>query len=236
MTPSVARSHPPGRRLSRGGQDRVASRNSMYMRRVYLFLFISLLSAESALSQVRLGVTGGWDLIDASLDGDVRDKLSASNTNGFSVGPMLEVKGFVLPVGLDVSVLYSKKDITLNEQTEKARFIVVPLNAKFIIGALGVFGVYFATGPQWSFELGNDDLFSQLEDWERSRALFKLTESQFSWNFGAGFRLLRHFQVGYTYNIGLGRIGEFNYFDAWHKVITGELNSKYHQISVAYLF
>lgn len=206
------------------------------MRKIFILILISFLGFSSSVAQVKFGIKGGLDIINFSLEGNIQDNLSASNTKGGFIGPMIDIKSPLLPFGLDLSVLYNQEELKLNDVTEKTQYIVVPLNAKLVFGLGDVMGVFLSTGPQLSFNIGKEDLFEQLTDWENTKTKFELAKSQFSWNVGGGFRLLDHLQVEYTYCIGIGNTGEFDYVDTRQKAIEGELKNKSHQISVAYLF
>ena len=62
-----------------------------------------------------------------------------------------------------------------------------------------------------------------------------MKSSTFSWNVGAGVKLINHIQVGYNYNIGIGKTAELNGEGDYLKG-AGKMKNNSHQISVAYLF
>lgn len=204
------------------------------MKKIYLASVLVLLSVNVSLAQVKFGIKGGLDLANVTLDGNVTSNLSADNTTGFFIGPTLDFKIPILQLGVDASLMYNQKKIDVNGESESAHYVNIPINAKMAFGLGDIVGVYVATGPQFAFCIG-DDTFN-FKDIEGTAANFALSKSQFSWNIGAGVKLLKHLQVGYNYNIAFGSTGDFDYKDAAGKAVKGELNNNSHQVTVAYLF
>ena len=65
---------------------------------------------------------------------------------------------------------------------EKMQFIDIPINLKYTLGLGSMAGIYFATGPQFSFNVGDKKLFDS--------ETYKMKSSNFSWNVGAGVKLI----------------------------------------------
>ncbi len=191
------------------------------------------LIAVPAQAKVRLGVKGGLNVQKASFSTDM---FNSSNRAGFFVGATLDVP-LVLGLGLDVSALYDQKNIAtevedengvIEEYSKTLNYIDVPVNLKYTIGIGSFAGIYVATGPQFAFHLGNSNI------WENS---YSLKNSQFSWNVGAGVKILSHLQLGYTYNIGIGKTAELNESSVLDAFKTGDMdNANSHMISLTYLF
>ena len=66
---------------------------------------------------------------------------------------------------------------------------------------------------------------------------YKLKNTNLSLNLGAGIRLLSHLELGFCYNIALGKTGEFEAYDLIGVAYnTGNGKSNAWQISAAYYF
>ena len=64
---------------------------------------------------------------------------------------------------------------------------------------------------------------------------YKMKDSNLSLNLGAGVRLVKHLEIGFNYNIALGKTGEFNVV-AGAKNLVGNGKANSWQISAAYYF
>ena len=90
-------------------------------------------------------------------------------------------------------------------------------------------GIYVAAGPQFGFNIGDKKFsFSNAND-------YKMKDSNLSLNLGAGIRLVSHLEIGFNYNIALGKTGEFNEVDG-AKNLVGNGKANAWQISAAYYF
>ena len=63
---------------------------------------------------------------------------------------------------------------------------------------------------------------------------FQLKKSQFSWNIGLGIMFLKHFEVGATYNLSIGKTGEIK--NMTKEEIEDAPKQKSWAISAAYYF
>ena len=158
-------------------------------------------------AQVKLGVKGGLNISDMSIDKKVFD---SSNQTGFFIGPTLKVSLPLTGLGVDIAALYDQR------------------SAKVGIGLGSLASVYFAAGPQFGFNVGDKDkkIFDE--------ATWQLKKSTFSINLGAGVSLIKHIEVGANYNIACGKTGEVTFTDGVKHVIKGR-NSAW-QIYAAYYF
>lgn len=201
-----------------------------------LAVVAALIIAAPAQAQVQFGIKAGLNISKMKFDKDVID---TNNRTGFFVGPMAEVTLPIVGLGLDGAILYDQKGIEVAAEgengeeiskSETLHYIDVPVNLKYSIGLGSMASVFFATGPQFSYNIGGKKIFNNS---------YSLKSSEFSWNVGAGAKLAGHLQVGYNYNIGLGATADVNEKSplgfAW-KGVTGKLKNNTHQISVAYLF
>lgn len=201
-------------------------------------LVAAFMLAIPAQAQFKFGVKAGLNVSKASLDKEV---ISADNRTGFFVGPMVEFTVPLVGIGVDAALLYDNKSIKASgevagqtvSETETLHYIDIPVNLKYTIGLGSLASVYGATGPQFSYNLTGKNVFGDLGG-------YALNKSEFSWNVGAGVKLLGHLQVGYNYNIALGNTAEVKddggVNTAFNYLIGKKVKNNTHQISVAYIF
>ncbi|MBO5750527.1 MAG: porin family protein [Bacteroidaceae bacterium] len=190
-------------------------------------LAAAFMFAVPAQAQLKFGVKAGLNVSKASLDKGV---LSADNRTGFFVGPMAEFTLPIVGLGVDAALLYDNKSVKVGAEGETSsstlHYIDIPINVKYTIGLGSLASVYGATGPQFSYNIGGKSILD---------GSYALNDSDFSWNIGAGVKLLGHLQVGYNYNIALGKTAEVK-DDTAIDIIGKSFKNNTHQISVAYMF
>lgn len=190
-------------------------------------LAVAFMFAVPAQAQLKFGVKAGLNVSKASLDKGV---LSADNRTGFFVGPMAEFTLPIVGLGVDAALLYDNKSVKVGAEGETSsstlHYIDIPINVKYTIGLGSLASVYGATGPQFSYNIGGKSILD---------GSYALNDSDFSWNIGAGVKLLGHLQVGYNYNIALGKTAEVK-DDTAIDIIGKSFKNNTHQISVAYMF
>lgn len=196
-----------------------------------IMVAVAMFMATPANAQFKFGVKAGLNVSKVSFDKDVTKNAIESRT-GFFVGPMAEFTVPIIGLGADVAVLYDNKGVEVDGVSETLQYIDIPINVKYSIGLGSIAGVYVATGPQFSYNIGGKKIFDNS---------YSLKSSEFSWNVGAGVKLLGHLQIGYNYNIGIGKTGEMDSalgetVGVVGKFINGDVKNNTHQISVAYLF
>lgn len=187
----------------------------------------------TAQAQFKFGLKGGLNVSSVRLNSSVFD---GSNRAGFHVGPTLE---FTLPLGwlgLEISALYDTYKVAMegvdefNNPTKSSstlRYVDVPLNVNAGFG-LGSFAkIFISTGPQIAFSLGD----SKILDYK-----YDLKNSLFSWNAGLNVRLFKHYQVGYTYNVGIGNTAELSAKDVNPLKLSEKLKNSTHKITLSYYF
>ena len=192
-----------------------------------IFLVVAALCvAAPSYAQLQWGVRGGLNLAKASFSGS---DFKSDNFTGFFIGPTAEFTIPLIGLGVDGSLLFSQTGIKAEGETLKRQSIEIPVNLKYNIGLGSMLGVYIAAGPQFGFGL-NDD---KVDYGDGSR--FACKNSNLSLNVGAGVKLLRHLQVGATYNIPLGKTAEVEgVAEAADMAFSAKL--KTWQVSVAYMF
>jgi hypothetical protein len=211
------------------------------MKKLVVVLMMALLMISPANAQVRLGIKGGMNLSKLTFDKDV---VSSNNRAGFFVGPIFYVDLPFLPgFGFDLAAIYDRKGTTMTavideqkyEKKGYVQFLDVPIDINYKISFTRGFAIYGSTGPQFSFNLKQDD-FKTIVD---QRANYKIKDSNFSWNVGFGMEIIRHFRLGYNYNIALGDWAEVKE-DLTETVYQGLKNDKMkgssHQVYLVYIF
>ena len=186
-------------------------------------LAAAFMFAVPAQAQLKFGVKAGLNVSKVSISGA---DLDSDNRTGFFVGPMAEFTLPVIGLGVDAALLYDNKSVKVDSESKSLHYIDIPINVKYTIGLGSLASVYGATGPQFSYNIGGKSILD---------GSYALNDSDFSWNIGAGVKLLGHLQVGYNYNIALGKTAEVKDANAIDFVGKSFKNNT-HQISVAYMF
>ena len=147
---------------------------------------------------VKFGVKGGLDLQNMKFDNSV---FNTDNKLGWFVGPTLQISLPIGGLGVDIAGLYNQKKYEVNGESIKQQNILVPVNARLNLGIGSTAGLYVAAGPQFSFNIGDDEFTWKKENVENT---FQLKKSAFSVNLGAGIYFSSNLEIGFAYNIALG--------------------------------
>lgn len=168
------------------------------MRKLFtaIVMAVALLTAIPSQAQIKFGVKGGLNVTKMSVSSDV---YSADNNNGFFIGPTVKFTLPIVGLGIDAAALYDQRKgslVSKNNTSEDVKFksINVPVNLRWNIGLGSLAGIYLAAGPQFGFALGD---FS--DAWDSN--FYKKENMNVSINLGAGLSLLKHLELGFTYNI-----------------------------------
>lgn len=207
----------------------------------------ALAFAMPSQAQIKFGVKAGLNVNSFSVK-NLPMAVDKKNRNGFFAGVTADVTIPLAGLGADVSLLYDNRciglggydleidddEVTTGEyvKTHKTfHYISMPINVKYTYGFSSLASVYLATGPQFSWNIGDRHwtLGELDEGWE-------LKKSALSWNVGCGATVLSHVRVGYNYNIALGNTAETTVWNVSGKAIKGKLKNNTHQISLTYLF
>lgn len=194
----------------------------------------ALAFAMPSQAQIQFGVKAGLNVDNVSFN-NVKTNLDSKNRTGFFAGVTADVTIPLAGVGADIALLYDNKVIGLSDGTNEANktlhYISMPINAKYTVGLSSLASVYVATGPQFSWNVGDRSWKPATikEGWE-------LKSSEFSWNIGCGVTALSHLRVGYNYNIAIGKTAEFDAATTALNGVKGKLKNNTHQISLTYLF
>ena len=186
----------------------------------------ALLVAIPAKAGLNFGIKGGYNITNFSFSEDV---IAKDNQQGFFIGPSLKIGIPVLPIGFEIAALYDQRDAKLEGEKISQKSINIPINVRYELGLGDMAGIYVAAGPQFGFNIGDKKFsFSNAND-------YNMKDSNLSLNLGAGIRLVSHLEIGFNYNIALGKTGEFNEVDGVKNLVgNGKANSW--QISAAYYF
>ena len=204
-------------------------------------------------AQIKFGVKAGLNVNSFSVK-NLPVNLDKKNRNGFFAGVTADVTVPIVGLGADISLLYDNRcigmggyegyDLDTNtpegdyiESHKTFHYVSLPINAKYTVGLSSLASVYVATGPQFSWNIGDRHWragsIDDVEDWQEG---WELKSSQFSWNVGCGATVLSHVRIGYNYNIALGNTAEMTVWSAGKDAIKGKLKNNTHQISLTYLF
>jgi len=173
---------------------------------VVLILFVSLININTATSQIRFGLKGGFDVSSNRINKDI---LNASNRLGFQIGGTMEVMAPLVGWGGELSVLYGRQqynikgvkdgDLDSNVDLTDYNYLRVPLNLKKKFSVVGLFGVFIAVGPYVEFKLSGGDL----EENGNVIDQYKAKSFGAGINAGAGIELINHLELGMYYRKAL---------------------------------
>ena len=194
----------------------------------------ALAFAMPSQAQIKFGIKGGLNVDNINLK-HAQANVSAKNRTRFFAGVTADVTIPLAGLGADIAVLYDNKVVGISDGTTEANktlhYIDLPINAKYTVGFSSLVSAYIATGPQFSWNVGDRSWkpANINQDWE-------LKKSEFSWNVGCGVTALSHVRVGYNYNIALGKTAEITPLGIGTSAVKGKLKNNTHQISLTYLF
>ena len=202
-----------------------------------MMLFAAIVVVQPAQAQsVNFGVKGGMNNNEMKFDKSVFD---SENRFGFFIGPTLKVALPLGGLGVDIAALYDQREAKVNDETIKQKSILVPLNARLNLGIGSSAGVYVAAGPQFGFNIGDDEYSWKSLDESKANAenTFQLKKSNFSVNLGAGFYVSKHLEFGFTYNIAMGKTADATFKSAVETAThEDDTKAKAWTISAAYYF
>jgi hypothetical protein len=190
---------------------------------VSLVLLLTAMTLSLQAQGVKFGLKGGLNISKMSLNKDV---IKSDNQTGFYVGPTVKIS-LPLSFGLDIAALYDQRSADVetgtsapsgSSQTTPAtgtekitqKTLNIPVNLRYNIGLGGSAGIYLAAGPQFGFPVGDKVYNTKVGE-------YRLKDANLSINFGAGVYLLKHLEIGFTYNLAAGKSGEFS---GWNDVDT----------------
>ena len=194
-------------------------------------LVATLFLAIPANAQFKFGPKVGMNISSLSLGGDLSDNFKSSNVTSFTGGLMAEFMVPVIGVGVDASVMYTRKGSTLKElttgtsQDQHVDYVEIPINLKYkfslpVVGS--ILSPFVYAGPSFAFRVG-DNFKEQFKEKSFDTAI----------NVGLGLELFNHLQIAGQYGWGLGSAMEVKN-DLPDSVMKGK--SRALTITAAYLF
>lgn len=205
-------------------------------KKAFLTLLVAILGFGAASAQIRFGVKAGLNLNTFHLNSEWKKSFDKDNQCGFTVGPMMEFQVPVIGLAFDVSAMYTRMNSEIdkdqNDYDLAKNFIELPINIKYKF-SLPVIGEYFTpyllTGPSFAFRLDKN---------KKNPVDFINTKStQYTWNFGIGFQIVKHLQIQGSYGLGINNIvkvvDKLGVVDA---PAIDKLKNNYWTITAAYLF
>ena len=204
------------------------------MKKFFVLMVVMAVTAVMPASAqgVKIGVKGGLNNTQMKFDKSVFD---AENRFGWFAGPVVKIELPITGLGVDIAGLYDQRETKVNDEKIQQKSILVPINARLNLGLGDAAGIYVAAGPQFGFNVGDDEFkWKDKDNYERT---FQLKKSSFSVNLGAGLYLSDHFEVGFTYNIAMGKTADATFKDAIKTATTNDdTKAKAWTISACYYF
>lgn len=200
-----------------------------------LVMIVTMTAANNASAQIKFGLKGGVNVTDMSLNSSVFD---ASNRTGFFVGPTIKVQLPLVGLGIDASALYDQREAkikvgnTTTKETLRSQAINVPINLRYGWGLSSMANIFLFAGPQFGFNVGDkDQKITESSTW-------RVKNSNFSLNFGAGVTLLSHLQLTANYNVVCGKTSDATITEGLEQLTNKEVRSRANawQIALAYYF
>ena len=151
---------------------------------------------------IAFGVKGGVNFTKMSIDNDAVDCEAGV---GFFVGPTLKID-FLPFLGVQGSIFYEQANSKVAGEKIKRQSVIVPIDVRVNLKLNEESGIYLATGPQFGFNVGEDEFtWSESDSYKNT---FQLKKSMFNWNFGIGAMLTKKIEVGVVYSLGIAKTGE----------------------------
>lgn len=158
-------------------------------------------------AQVDFGVVAGLNINKADFKKPANN-LKSDARCGWFAGPKVEFTVPMVGIGLDASVLYSRRNINVEnadgEKNNKLNTIEIPINLRYQFGFSSLAAAYIATGPQFGFNVGNKKIkeIAELD-------YYKVKNAVLTWNVGVGVKVFKHLEVGVDYNIALSKFAKY---------------------------
>lgn len=197
-----------------------------------LTMLLAVMAAAVQAQNLKIGVKGGLDVTEMKFNGHLFD---SSNKTGWFIGPTAQLSLPIGGIGADISAFYDQKKSKVNDETITQKSVLVPVNLRWKLGLSSSAGIYLAAGPQFSFNVGDDEF--KWTDKDSRNNTFQLKKSSFSVNLGAGVYLSRHLEIGFCYNIAMGSTADASWKSATDGVLKeDDAKPKSWQVSAAYFF
>lgn len=199
------------------------------MKKLILFFSIALCLltiSTPAQAQLKFGIKAGTSFSRLSFDSDL---YKSNNHLGFTGGVMAEFMIPVLGIGVDGSVLYTRKDVRegsgfIQSYDKKLDYLDIPVNFKWKFG-VPLFKFFLTAGPNFGFMLSDmKDVKNMVETGDRKFDL--------GINLGGGIEFFNHVQIAVAHNWGLSQ--RFEIIESEHNRAKAKMRSW--SLTAAYLF
>ena len=165
---------------------------------ISLVVLLAAVTMTAQAQGVKFGVKGGLNITNMTFSEDI---YKSDNQTGFYIGPTLKIS-LPLGFGVDIAALYDQRSAKVEDTDIKQKSLNIPVNARYNIGLGSKAGIYLAIGPQFGFPVSDKVYNTKVGE-------YRLNDANLSINFGAGVYLLKHLEIGFTYNLAAGKSGEF---------------------------
>lgn len=176
------------------------------LHRILAAAAIVLASAAGAQASdiAKFGIKAGANINKLSM---TRDAFASDNRVGFTGGVTALFTIPIVNVGADVSVMYVRRSSEVLSPSTTAgindpvttkmfnNYLDVPVHLRYNLSLpaiSSVFMPYIFTGPDFAFNLSKKIVND-----------YKNRDFDCIWDFGIGFRLVRHLEIGASYGIGM---------------------------------
>lgn len=182
-------------------------------KRVFGAFLLMMLVMLPMSAQLRFGVSGGMLMNKISVRGYT---LDTKNSLGWYVGPTVEVGVPLTGLKFDASAHFQRIKAECDAGDFTINTLSLPLNLKYVIGLGGLAGIYLAAGPQFDYVLNSKYRAYSIPAYTTREGVF--SKAQVSINVGAGVRLLRHLQLGASYNIPTKWSNNLGFFEVRNNI------------------
>ena len=182
----------------------------MKILRYQLLLLVLTISLLPVTAQIKFGVKGGVNIANVNIDNPALENVfDVENITGFQLGPVMEAILPAIGIGGDIGLLYSQRGFKLKNKTDgenantRIGYIDIPVNLKWKPG-IGPLKLYLAAGPYISFKISQNIDLKDLSNYQQFfDDTFKTSSFSAGLNFGFGFEVFKHLQIGANYALGL---------------------------------
>lgn len=207
----------------------------LYMKKTFILWmlvgFVGIGVAQAQQESFRLGIKGGVNFTSFYFKGS---DFTSENKAGFFIGPIIYFRLPVPGLAMNVAGLYNQHEAKFSDATVIQRTFDIPVNVRYFIPMGEKFSLFAEAGPQIAYTLG--DRTFNFKDSDFGQVNWRLKDSNISANIGGGINVA-HLQIGISYNVSLGKTGDFQWNDATeHQLLHTSSKVKSWQISAAYYF
>ena len=146
----------------------IINKNKMkFMKKTVLCvaLVAALFLAIPANAQFKFGPKVGMNISTLSLSGNLSDNFKANNISSFTGGLMAEFMVPVIGIGVDASLMYTRKGSELKDitsgisESKHVDYVEIPINLKYkfslpVVGS--ILSPFVYAGPSFAFRVGDN--------------------------------------------------------------------------------